>query len=62
MALKRAPDLCILSMFFMVCRHLPIQSKVASLGSRLHTLGHRNVTIELKTRWLTPAGLLVSTQ
>ena len=44
MALKRAPDLCILPVFFMVRRHLPKQSKVASLGRRLHLLGHRNVT------------------
>jgi hypothetical protein len=62
MALKRAPDLCILPVFFMVRRHLPKQSTVASLGRRFHTLGHRNVTIPLQTRWLTPAGLLVSTQ
>ena len=25
-------------------------------------VAHRNVTIELKTRWLTPAGLCISTQ
>jgi len=62
MALKRAPDLCILPVFFMVCRHLPKQSKVASLGRRLHKLGHPNVTIGKQTRWLTPAGLCVSTQ
>ena len=50
MALKRAPDLCILPVCFMVRRHLPKQSTVASLGRRLHKLGHRNVTIPLKTR------------
>jgi hypothetical protein len=37
-------------------RLLPKHSKVASLGRRLHTLGHRNVTIPLQTRWLTPNG------
>ena len=35
---------------------------LASPGNRLHKLGHRNVTIPLKTRWFTPAGLCVSTQ
>jgi arylsulfatase len=35
---------------------------VASPRSRLHKRGHRNVTIPLKTRWITPAGLCVSTQ
>ena len=29
---------------------------------RLHKLGHRNVTTTQKTRWLTPAGLCVSTR
>ncbi len=29
---------------------------------RLHKLGHRNVTIPLKTRWFTPAGFCVSTR
>ena len=38
------------------------QSKVASLGNRLHLAGHRKVTIPLKTRWLIPAGLCVSTR
>ena len=40
----------------------PKHSKVASLGRRLHRLGHRNVTHPLKTRWLTPAGLCISTR
>ena len=61
-ALKRTPDLCISLVFFTV-RPQPLkQSKVASLGRRLHRVGHRNVTIPLKTRWLTPAGLCVSAQ
>jgi hypothetical protein len=38
------------------------RSPVASPRSRLHRLGHRNVTIPLKTRWFTPAGLCVSTR
>jgi hypothetical protein len=46
----------------MVHRQFPKQSKVASLGRRVHRVGHRKVTLELKTRWLTPAGLCVSTQ
>jgi hypothetical protein len=37
------------------------RSTLASPGNRLHKLGHRKVTIPLKTRWLTPAGLCVST-
>jgi len=41
---------------------LPKQSKIASLGRRLHRVGHRNETIGNQTRWLTPAGLCVSTQ
>jgi len=46
----------------MVPRHLPKQSKVASPRSRLHKLGHRNVTIGKQTRWLTSAGLCISTR
>jgi len=37
-------------------------SMVASPRNRLHKLGHRNVTIPLKTRWFTPAGLCISTR
>lgn len=40
----------------------PKQSKVASPGNRLHRLGHRKVTILLKTGWFTPAGLCISTR
>jgi hypothetical protein len=61
-ALNRSTDLWTLPVFFIVRPVFPKQSKVASLGRRLHKLGHRNVTIPLKTRWLTPAGLCVSTQ
>jgi hypothetical protein len=48
--------------FFMFRPLPPKHSKVASLGRRLHRLGHRNVTHPLKTRWLTPAGLCISTR
>jgi hypothetical protein len=43
--------------FFTVRPQLPKQIKVASLGRRLHRLGHRNVTIPLKTRWFTIVGM-----
>ena len=38
------------------------KKKVASLGNRLHLVGYRNVTMPLKTCWITPAGLFVFTQ
>ena len=44
--------------FFKFRPRPPKQSIVASLGSRLHTLGHHNVTIELKTPLAHPSGSL----
>ena len=38
------------------------RSTLASPGNRLHHPGHRKVTNGNQTRWLTPAGLYISTQ
>jgi len=40
----------------------PKYGKVAIPGNRLYKLDHRNVTIPLRTRWLTPAGLCSPTR